>query len=61
MDEATIGTQGELIELIVQKLSKNPSLLSGFVDLHHGTYKSVDVLEVDGIPIVDTYVTYSPS
>ncbi|OQE24015.1 hypothetical protein PENFLA_c010G09886 [Penicillium flavigenum] len=56
MDEATIGTQGELIELIVQKLSKNPSLLPGFVDLHHGTYKSVDVLEVGVIPIIDTFL-----
>ncbi|KAJ6178732.1 hypothetical protein N7519_009193 [Penicillium mononematosum] len=56
MDEATIGTQGELIELIVQKLSKNPSLLPGFVDLHHGTYKSVDVLEVGAIPIIDTFL-----
>lgn len=53
MDKATIGTQGELIELIAQKLYKNPSLLSGFVDLHHGTYNSGDVLEVDDIPIVD--------
>ena len=57
MNEATIGTQAELIELITQKLHKNPSLIPDFVDLHHGTYKSVDVLEVDGIPIVDTYVT----
>nr|CAF1786518.1 hypothetical protein NRS6107_04204 [Bacillus subtilis] len=47
--------------MIVQKLYKNLSLLPGFVDLHHGTYKSVDVLEVDVIPVVDTYVTASPS
>lgn len=53
MDKATIGTQGELIELIAQKLYKNPSLLPGFVDLHHGTYKSGDLLEVDDIPIID--------
>lgn len=53
MDKATIGTQGELIELIAQKLHKNPSLLPGFVDLHHGTYDSGDVLEVDDIPIVE--------
>ena len=52
-DKATIGTQGELIGLIVQKLYKNPSLLPGFVDLHHGTYKSVDVLEMDAIPVID--------
>lgn len=53
MDKATIGTQGELIELIAQKLYKNPSLLPGFVDLYHATYKSVGVLEVDDIPVVD--------
>jgi tetratricopeptide (TPR) repeat protein len=57
MSEATIGTQGQLIELITQKLYKNPSLLPAFVDHHHGKYKSVDGLEVDGLPIVDTYVT----
>lgn len=61
MDKATIGTQAELISLIVQKLYKNPSLLPGFVDLHHGTYKSVDLLEVDSVPIVDTYVTDLPN
>ncbi|KAJ5120843.1 uncharacterized protein N7515_010231 [Penicillium bovifimosum] len=55
MDKATIGTQAELIELIVQKLYKNPSLLPGFVD-HHGKYKSVDVLEVDSIAVVDTFL-----
>lgn len=53
-DNATIGTQADLIELIAQKLYKNPSLLPGFVDLHHGTYESVDVLEVDNTPVVDT-------
>ncbi|OQD61514.1 hypothetical protein PENPOL_c016G08758 [Penicillium polonicum] len=56
MDKATIGTQAELIELITQKLHKNPSLIPDFVDLHHGTYKSVDVLEVDDIPVVDTFL-----
>lgn len=54
MNKATIGTQGELIGLIVQKLYKNPSLLPDFVKHHHGTYKSVDCLEVDSEPVVDT-------
>ncbi|KAL4896468.1 hypothetical protein BDV59DRAFT_107183 [Aspergillus ambiguus] len=57
MNKAIIGTQGELIELVVQKLYKNSSLLSGFVDLHHGTYKSVDHLKGDSIPVVDTFLT----
>lgn len=61
MNQATIGTQAELIELIVQKLYKNPSLLPGFINLHHGTYKSVDCLEVDSEPVIDTYVSASLS
>lgn len=53
-DVMTVGTQAELIGLIVQKLYKNPSVLSTFTDLYHGLYKPVDVSEVDGIPVVDT-------
>jgi len=55
-DTMTVGAQAELIELVVQKLYKNASLLPDFIDLHHGKYQAVDVHEVDGIPIVDTYV-----
>lgn len=50
----TVGTQAELIGLIVQKLYKNPSLMSTLTDLHHGSYKPVTVSEADGIPVVDT-------
>jgi hypothetical protein len=50
----TMGTQAELIGLITQKLYKNPSLMSTFTDLYHGSYTPVDVSEVDGIPVVDT-------
>jgi hypothetical protein len=42
------------IRLITQKLYKNPSIASAFTDLHHGAYKAVDVLSVDGQPMVDT-------
>lgn len=49
-----MGTQAELISFITQKLYKNPSLMSAFTDLYHGSYKPVDVSEVDGIPVVDT-------
>lgn len=50
----TMGSQAELIALIAQKLYKNPSLMSTFTDLYHGSYTSVDVSKVDGIPVVDT-------
>lgn len=60
MDKAIIGTQGVLIELIVQKLHQNPSFLPDFVNHHRGTYDSVDCLEVDSEPVVDTYVGASP-
>jgi hypothetical protein len=53
-DAMTIGSQVELIEIIVQKLYRNPSVMSAFTDLYHGSYKPVNVSEVDGIPIVDT-------
>ncbi|KAJ6016560.1 hypothetical protein N7540_011151 [Penicillium herquei] len=56
LDQATIGTQGELIGLIAQKLHKNPSLLPDFVKLHHGTHKPVDLLEADSRPIIDTFL-----
>ena len=50
----TMGTQAELISLIVQKLYKNPSLMPTFTDLYHGSYTPVGISKVDGIPVVDT-------
>jgi hypothetical protein len=55
----TMGTQSDLITRMVQKLWRNPSLLPEFMALHHGSYKPVDVIEVDGKPIIDTYVHLS--
>jgi hypothetical protein len=49
-----MGGQADLIRLITQKLYKNLSIASAFTDLHHGAYKAVDVLSVDGQPVVDT-------
>lgn len=48
------GTQADLIKLIVQKLSRNPSLAPAFTTLYHGTYEGVNTPTVDGQPIVDT-------
>ncbi|KAL4920601.1 hypothetical protein BDW62DRAFT_176862, partial [Aspergillus aurantiobrunneus] len=55
-DTMTMGTQADVIALIAQKLYKNPSLLSTFTDLYHGSYKPVTVSEVDGTPVVDTFL-----
>ncbi|GLA27457.1 hypothetical protein AnigIFM63326_004664 [Aspergillus niger] len=52
----TVGTQADLIALIAQKLYKNPSLRSKFTDLYHGSYHPVEVAEVDGTPVVDTFL-----
>jgi hypothetical protein len=49
-----MGTQADLITVIVQKLLRNPSLLPEFATLHHGSYEPVCVTEVDGKPVVDT-------
>lgn len=50
----TMGAQGDLIRMIVQKLYRNPSLASVITDLYHGSYEPVGVSDVDGTPVVDT-------
>jgi hypothetical protein len=45
--------EDDLITAMVQKLSRNPSLLPEFVTLAHGSYESVTILEVDGRPVID--------
>ncbi|PLB52765.1 TPR domain protein [Aspergillus steynii IBT 23096] len=52
----TMGTQADLIGLIAQKLYKSPSLMSAFTDLYHGSYTPVGISEVDGTPVVDTFL-----
>ncbi|KAN0077855.1 hypothetical protein V8E54_006159 [Elaphomyces granulatus] len=52
----TTGRQGDLITRVVQKLWRNPSLLPEFMALHQGSYEPVDVIEVDGKPIIDTFL-----
>ncbi|RAL16978.1 TPR domain protein [Aspergillus homomorphus CBS 101889] len=51
-----LGTQVELISSTIQKLYDNPSLMSVFNDLYHGSYEPIAVSEVDGVPIVDTFL-----
>ncbi|KAL4861267.1 hypothetical protein BDV12DRAFT_204185 [Aspergillus spectabilis] len=55
-DLMTIGTQADLLTILVQKLYKNPSLMSTITNLHHGSYNPVGVSEVDDTPIVDTFL-----
>ena len=49
-----------LTDDIVQKLFHNPSLSSGFLDLHHGNYPLGPAPSKDVGPIVDTYVQSLP-
>lgn len=53
-NQMAMGTQSDLLRTIVQKLWRNPSLLSEFATLHHGSYESVCVTEVDGKLVIDT-------
>ena len=55
-DRGVLGTQADLITATVQKLFCNPSLRSMFTSLYHGDYQPVDDVEIDGMPIVDTYI-----
>ena len=56
-NRATLSTQADLITATVQKMFRNPSLRPVFTSLHYGDYKPVDEAEVDGILIIDTYIT----
>lgn len=49
-----IVTQGKFLAQTVHKLFRNPSLIPVISNFHHGSYKSVDVTHVDGVPVVDT-------
>ena len=55
-DRMVMGTQPDLITATVQKMYRNPSLMPTFISLYHGDYKPVKETEMDGAPIVDTYV-----
>ncbi|KAL2050079.1 hypothetical protein ABVK25_009689 [Lepraria finkii] len=55
-NRATLSTQADLITATVQKMFRNPSLRPVFTSLHYGDYKPVDGAEVDGIPIIDTFL-----
>jgi tetratricopeptide (TPR) repeat protein len=50
----TLGTQVSLMKEIIQKLKRNPSLLSSITSLHHGSYIPAEETYVDNNPIIDT-------
>lgn len=51
-----MGGQANLIGQVVQKIYHNHSGADAFTSLHHGDYVPVAESEVDGAPVVDTYV-----
>ncbi|KAJ8069889.1 hypothetical protein OCU04_000300 [Sclerotinia nivalis] len=55
-NKITVGTQADLITAIVQKLWKNPSLIPEFNALYRGSYKLAERTEVDGKPVIDTFL-----
>ena len=56
-DRMTMGTSGYLITEIVQQLHRNPSQIPSYLSLHHGSYQPTLTDQVDGQPVIDTYVT----
>ncbi|KAJ5109764.1 hypothetical protein N7532_002409 [Penicillium argentinense] len=54
-EQATIGTQGKLLDMTTQKLYKNPSLSSTFADLYGHKFNPVACQDVDGRSIVNTF------
>ncbi|GAB1310474.1 SET domain-containing protein [Madurella fahalii] len=55
-DSVTMGAHPDLINMVIQKLYRNPSLAPVITDLHHGSYEPVDTSHVDSTPVVDTFL-----
>lgn len=51
-----MGTNADLINIIIQKLSKNTSLMRSFTELYHGDYASVPQMVADGKTVIDTFL-----
>lgn len=56
-NQGTLGTQADLIIATVQKMFRNPLLRLAFTLLYHGDYKPVNGAEVNGMLVIDTYIT----
>ncbi len=46
--------ESALVKAILQKLLQNPSYAAQFTTLHHGSYRAVNMNQIDGKPIIDT-------
>ncbi|KNG84245.1 hypothetical protein ANOM_007397 [Aspergillus nomiae NRRL 13137] len=55
-DTMTVGTQSDLIRVITQRLYQSPALIKQFTDLHHGSYNPVNISDVDGKPVLDSFL-----
>ncbi|KAK3360563.1 TPR domain protein [Lasiosphaeria hispida] len=55
-DRATMGSEPELINMLIRKLHRNPSLATAVTDLHHGSYEPVEMASIDGVPVVDSFL-----
>ena len=55
-DRITVGTQGDLITKIVQKVTKNQSLLPIISKAYHGSYQPATKTICDGESVVDTFL-----
>ncbi|KAH6848398.1 hypothetical protein B0I37DRAFT_342808 [Chaetomium sp. MPI-CAGE-AT-0009] len=51
----TTATQSDLVNMTIQKLHRNPSLIPTITELHHGSYQPVATTQVDGQPIIDSF------
>ncbi|CAI6336317.1 unnamed protein product [Periconia digitata] len=51
-----MGGHANLLRTLAQKIHKNPSLAPSFSALFHGDYEGPGTREVDGAPVVDTFL-----
>lgn len=56
----TMGGQADVLTQLVQKLYHDLELSRAFAGAYHGDYNAVSTAEVDGKPVVDTYVSPVP-
>ncbi|KAK2627525.1 hypothetical protein QTJ16_003491 [Diplocarpon rosae] len=52
----TVGTHVSQLPDIYQKLQNNPSSAAEFLALYSGTYERAPVQEIDGLPVVDSFL-----